>query len=148
MHLLLEGVAVQQRADRPRPRRGRKKVVEETRALMLMRCCCPDGAVALPLLALALMTDGHRVHVSFAVGESGAVLCSGDTSSRSSHPIADAAPLRCPSLHHPTDTDTFDPYYYSATLLCNSLQNATLPRNPTLPLPHHHHLHSIAATLQ
>ena len=32
MHLLLEGVAVQQRADRPRPRRGRKKVVEETRA--------------------------------------------------------------------------------------------------------------------
>lgn len=36
MHLLLEGVAVQQRADRPRPRRGRKKVVEETRALMLM----------------------------------------------------------------------------------------------------------------
>lgn len=38
MHLpLLYGVAVQQRADRPRPRRGRKKVVEETRALMLMR---------------------------------------------------------------------------------------------------------------
>lgn len=41
MHLLLEGVAVQQRADRPRPRRGGKKVVEETRALMLMLMLLP-----------------------------------------------------------------------------------------------------------
>ena len=107
-----------------------------------------NGAVALPSLALALMTDTGW-HVSFAVSQSVRAPCGAQATPHlvSSHRIAPPSPTPLPSLHHhPTVTDTLDPYYYSATLLFSSTQYKT----PLFLATHFclFHLHSIAATLQ